>query len=546
MNNQNQLNIVMAQLNFMVGDIEHNTDKIINAANTARDKFQADLIVFPELAITSYPPEDLLLRPGLYLRVENQLEKLCNTVKDIDIIVGFPEKVGDNRYNAAAYIREGKIIAKYYKHILPNYSVFDEQRYFVENEDPCVINIKGIPTAITICEDLWHPEPMRQAKNQGAKLMISINASPFDILKSNERLKIIGDRAKEGNMPIIYVNLIGGQDELIFDGGSIVLSEKGDVVYQAPFFEESLEKISISVDPVKIISQQSQPNQSNEERIYRALVLGVRDYIEKNKFPRAVIGLSGGIDSALTLCIAVDAIGADRVEAVMMPSRYTSELSHDVAKEQAEILEVEYNIIPIDTIFQTFLDELRDEFKGYSKDTTEENLQARCRGIILMAISNKKNAIVLSTGNKSELSVGYATLYGDMVGGFCMLKDISKTWVYKLADYRNSIKRVIPQRVIDRPPTAELAPNQLDADALPPYHLLDAILERYVEKDQSLQEIIAAGFESDMVHKVAKMVNRNEYKRRQAPVGVRISQKAFGRDRRYPITSAYYRDLPKE
>ncbi len=546
MSQKNQLNIVMAQLNFMVGDIEHNTDKIIDASHQARDKFKADLIIFPELSLTGYPPEDLLLRPGLYHRVENELERICQTVTGIDVIVGYPEKIEENRYNAAALIRNGKIIAKYYKHCLPNYSVFDEQRYFVKNEEPCVVDIKGIPTAITICEDLWHTEPMLQAKNQGAKLMISINASPFDMHKSTDRIKIIGDRAKEGNMPIIYVNLVGGQDELVFDGGSMGIAENGEVIYHAPFFEETLENLSISIDTLKIVSKKSSPTLSMEKQIYNALVLGVRDYIEKNKFPRAVIGLSGGIDSALTLCIAVDAIGAHRVETVMMPSLYTSQLSFEVAQEQVKNLGVEYNIIPIDNIFQTFLKELSQEFKGYPKDTTEENLQARCRGIILMAISNKKNAIVLSTGNKSELSVGYATLYGDMVGGFCMLKDISKTWVYKLAHYRNSIKSVIPQRVIDRPPTAELAPNQLDSDALPPYDVLDAILERYIEKDQSLQDIIAAGFDENVVDQVAKMVNRNEYKRRQAPVGVRISQKAFGRDRRYPITSAYYRHLPKK
>ena len=535
----------MAQLNFLVGDIEGNTTRIINAANEARDKLNADLIIFPELAITSYPPEDLLLRPGLYLRVEEQIDRLLTLIRGIDVIVGYPELFEKHRYNSALLIRDGNIVARYRKQNLPNYSVFDEERYFTRDFNACIVDIKGVPTAITICEDLWFPEPMQQAKDEGAKLMISINSSPFDMNKAELRKLIMSERAIEGEMPLIYVNLVGGQDELIFDGGSMAITREGHIPHHAPFFEEILEKVTLSLDPLQIISQKAVPEISMEERMYTALVLGVRDYINKNNFKRAVIGLSGGIDSALTLCIAADAIGPENLEGLTMPSRYTSQISIEDAEALAKNLNVECHNIPIDNIFQCFLDGLKGEFEGLEPDTTEENLQARTRGSILMAVSNKKNAIVLSTGNKSELSVGYATLYGDMVGGFCVLKDVPKTWVYKLTKYRNSIKKVIPERIITRPPSAELAPGQLDSDTLPPYDILDAILERYVEKDESLQVIISAGFNPKTVHQVAKMVNHNEYKRHQAPIGPRITGKAFGRDRRYPITSKYYRDLPE-
>jgi len=537
-----KLRIALAQLNLLVGDIEGNADKIISVATEAHDQHQADLIVYPELALTGYPPEDLLLRPALYLRVEKAIDKIKHAAKDIDLVLGYPEQTVDGSYNKSALFRNGQLISGYYKQHLPNYSVFDEMRYFKPGSTPCVVDVKGVPIAITICEDLCYSEPISQAASAGAKLTLSLNASPFDAGKDEVRKKITAERAIEGNMPIAYVNCVGGQDELVFDGGSMVIDAKGKLCAHAEFFKEELLIVDFEIDEqASVISQKLPPSLSEEERVYKAITLGIRDYIEKNNFKKAIIGLSGGIDSALTLAIAVDAIGKDRVEAVMMPSRYTQEISITDAKEQADLLGIEYHTISIEPIFQAFLDSLADEFAGLKADTTEENLQARCRGTLLMAISNKKGAIVLATGNKSEMSVGYSTLYGDMVGGFCVLKDIPKTLVYRLANYRNSIAPTIPQRVIDRPPSAELAEGQKDEDFLPPYSILDEILERYIEKDQSVKMIIEAGFEEKTVKQIAKLVDRNEYKRRQAAPGVRISQRAFGRDRRYPITSGYGR-----
>jgi len=544
MSNQNII-ITIAQSNLLVGDIEGNVAKIISLCHKARDQHHADVIVFPELAITGYPPEDLLLRHDLYRRVEATLDQLAEVTLGIDVIVGYPCQEHHNRYNSLGYFRDGKQIAHYHKQRLPNYSVFDEERYFTAGKKTCLVGIKGVPVSLTICEDLWFADAMMAAKTAGAKLMISINASPFDHHKPEAREKMLSSRANEGNMPIIYVNSIGGQDELVFDGGSMAVNANGDIQYHADFCKEELVPIEVKTEPVKIITTKKRVDFTHEHRTYDALVLGVRDYIHKNGFKSAVIGLSGGIDSALTLAIAVDAIGHKNVEAVLMPSRYTSDESIDYATEQCKLLNVEYSNISIEQPFKAFLDILSDEFRGYEPDVTEENIQARCRGIILMAISNKKGAIVLSTGNKSELSVGYSTLYGDLVGGFCVLKDIPKTLVYHLADYRNSIGHVIPQDVIDRVPSAELAPNQTDQDLLPPYPVLDEILERYVEHDQSVHDIVDAGLDYDTVIKVMKMVDRNEYKRRQAPIGVRVTQRAFGRDWRHPITSGYGRYYKK-
>lgn len=535
-----QLRIVMAQVNLRVGDIVGNVAKIIAAVNRARDELLADAIVFPELTLTGYPPEDLLLRADLHQQVLRGLEDLKRHVQGIDVVIGYPSTEYDGLYNAASLIRDGRIVATYHKQHLPNYSVFDEKRYFQPGNAPCVVNIKGVPTGITICEDMWHPGPMQQAHAAGARLMLNLNASPFHVIKYHEREEVLCQRITEGRMPVVYVNLVGGQDELVFDGESLVLDASGNVVVRAAPFVEGLYAVDFRVDAeITALAGACCASLAVEASVYQALVLGVRDYIEKNGFYGVVIGSSGGIDSALTLAIAVDAIGGERVETVMMPSRYTAQMSLDDAQALSHALGVEHHVISIEPAFQAFLASLQQEFAGTQVDTTEENIQARCRGVILMAISNKKRKIVLTTGNKSEMSVGYATLYGDMAGGFAPIKDVPKTLVYRLAAYRNAISPVIPQRIFERPPTAELAPDQKDEDSLPPYAVLDPILEMYVEQDKSLQDIIAAGYDEATVRRVTGMVNRNEYKRRQAPPGVRITRRAFGRDRRYPITAFY-------
>ncbi len=538
-----KLRIVMAQLNMLVGDIEGNAEKVIAAAERARDDLKADVVVFPELTLTGYPPEDLLLRPGLYTRVLAALEKVNLRVCDIDIVLGYPHAAAGGVYNAASLLRADKKVATYHKQHLPNYSVFDEKRYFAAGSEPCVVDIKGVPVGLTICEDIWQPGSVAQACAAGARLIININASPFHIEKGREREQAVRERVAEGQVPLLYVNLVGGQDELVFDGGSFVIDSSGKITQQAPSFEEGLylAEFHIEGEVVTPCNTECAVELSEEASAYNALVLGVRDYIEKNGFPGVVIGLSGGIDSALTLAIAVDAIGADRVEAVMMPSRYTAEISLTDARAEAEVLGVDYRVIPIEPAFKVFLDSLQGEFAGRDADTTEENIQARCRGIMLMAISNKKGKMVLTTGNKSEMAVGYATLYGDMVGGFGALKDVPKTLVFRLARYRNTLSPVIPERVISRPPSAELAADQKDSDSLPPYEILDSILEMYVEEDKCAEDIVAAGYEMETVRRVIRLVDANEYKRRQAPPGVRITRRAFGRDRRYPITSGFGR-----
>ncbi len=535
------LRLVMAQSNLLVGHIVANTEQVVLAANRARDELSADLIVFPELTLTGYPPEDLLLRPACQSLVDAALDRILREVSDIHVLLGHPEQTPEGRFNCASLLYNGRVIAACRKHHLPNYSVFDEKRYFVPGPGFSVAEVSGIQLGITICEDIWVPEPARAAAEAGARLLVNLNASPFHVGKRHEREAEVARRARDTACPVVYVNLTGGQDELVFDGESFVLDAEGQVCVRAPALESDLYPVDFSVDDGSVRPLPGEVAAHNDEvaSIYQTLVLGVRDYIGKNGFHGAVIGLSGGVDSALTLAIAADAIGAGQVEAVMMPSRYTADMSLEDARAEADLLGVSYREIPIEKPFEAFLDILADAFAGSARDTTEENIQARCRGLILMALSNKQGRIVLTTGNKSEMSVGYATLYGDMAGGFAPLKDVPKLLVYRLCEYRNGISPVIPQRVIDRPPSAELAPDQKDEDSLPPYEVLDPILEAYIEADRSIEDIVGMGFEEATVRRVTRLVDRNEYKRRQSPPGVRISQRAFGRDRRYPITSGY-------
>ncbi|MEK6551170.1 MAG: NAD+ synthase [Pseudomonadota bacterium] len=539
-----RLRIALGQLNLLVGDLDGNRQQLRDATRRARDQLKAHAVILPELATTGYPPEDLLLRPGFLRDATDSLDRLMAEAQGIDVMVGHPWLNEGRLYNALSVLRDGKRSATYCKHCLPNYGVFDEKRYFESGTVSCVHAIHGFRTGLLICEDIWEPGPARRlVQDLGAELIVVINASPYHREKGRERERMVAERARENGVAIVYLNLVGGQDELVFDGGSFVVAADGKLALRCPGFESGLylaefERRDGRVVPVTQVVASPPPV---EEEVYRALVLGVRDYIGKNRFAGAVIGLSGGIDSALTLCIAVDAIGADRVEAVMMPSRYTADMSVEDARAQAQALGVASRIIPIETMFNAFNDALREEFRGLPADATEENLQARTRGMLLMAISNKTGRMVITTGNKSEMSVGYATLYGDMAGGFAAIKDVPKTLVYRIAKYRNSVGSVIPARVFERAPSAELRPDQKDTDSLPPYDILDPILERYVERDQSAAEIVAAGFEARTVERVIAMVDSNEYKRRQAPPGVRITPRAFGRDRRYPITSGYGR-----
>ena len=541
------LNVVLAQLNLLVGDIDGNAERIITSAKQAFDNQSAHLIVFPELTLTGYPPEDLLIRPSLQARIERALEKILEADLPGYIVVGFPEQVNCSLYNTLALIKGRERLATYHKQCLPNYQVFDEQRYFKPGNDGCVFQIHGTRVAFTICEDMWELAPVVQALEAGAQLLININASPFHINKLEERQQLLQQRATEGGVPVIYVNLVGGQDELVFDGGSMAINSDGTCQFLAPSYIEGNYFLEVNVGAngsCQIPEQNIASNHSLEEQVYDALVLGVRDYVNKNNFPGVVLGLSGGIDSSLTLAIAVDALGKERVQAVMMPFEYTSQLSINAAAQQAALLGVNYKVIAIHEIYSAFMDALAMEFAGSEIDVSEQNIQARARGVILMAISNKKGSLVLTTGNKSEIAVGYTTLYGDMAGGFNPLKDVSKTLVYKLSSYRNTgygpePDEVIPTQVIERAPSAELAPGQIDQDNLPPYDILDQILELYVENDCSADAIVAEGFDEVIVRKIVRMVDLNEYKRRQSPIGVRLTKRGFGRDRRYPITNSW-------
>jgi NAD+ synthase (glutamine-hydrolysing) len=527
------MKIAIGQFNATVGDLSGNADKIISLAATAKEH-GASLIITPELGLCGYPPEDLLLREDFIIANQKILNRIAETASDITLIVGHPHFQNSKLYNAASVLQNGKIIATYHKQKLPNYSVFDEDRYFEPDGESLIFTLDGIKFGIIICADGWEPEPAQKAKLAGAEFLLSINASPYHMDKLETRYEVLNARVKETGLPIIYTNLVGGQDELVFDGASFALNAKGEVTHQLPSFVEMLgfvEVVNKQPVPTPII-----PSLSVEAMVYNALKLGLTDYINKNGFPSVVLGLSGGIDSALTLAIAVDALGAERVKVLMMSSQYTASMSVDDAVEMAKLVGVDYSLIPIKSLFEEFKETLSEEFKGMEEDTTEENLQARIRGMLLMALSNKFGSIVLTTGNKSETAVGYSTLYGDMAGGFSLLKDVPKTLVYRLANYRNSISTVIPERIITRPPTAELRDDQTDQDSLPPYEILDAIMQAYVEDDLSHEAIIKLGYSEADVNRVTRLIDRNEYKRRQAPIGVRITQRGFGKDRRYPIT----------
>jgi NAD+ synthetase len=558
------MRIAIGQINCTVGDLSGNARKILEFADRARAQ-GADILLTPELSLCGYPPEDLLLREDFRSACDRALGELASKVKGISVVVGHPHQVGGRLYNAASVLQDGGIAAVYHKLDLPNYTVFDEERYFESDGSPCVVEVNGIRIGVNICEDVWgaggestarvtpgadgvnvginicadvwEPEAPKRARAAGAQVLLVLNASPFHINKLRTRYEVVRDRTAETGMAVVFCNLVGGQDELVFDGASFVMDGRGKLTHQLPAFEEALAVVEIRMDgplPGEIV-----PEPAVDKSIYKALCLGVRDYLGKNGFPGALLGLSGGIDSALTLCIAADAIGADKVHAVMMPSQFTAGISVEDSREMVKRLGVRYSEIAIKPMFDTFMKALAPHFGDRPFDATEENLQARIRGTLLMALSNKHGSIVLTTGNKSEMSTGYATLYGDMAGGFAVLKDITKKFVYRLSRYRNSLSPVIPERIIERAPSAELRPNQVDQDSLPPYDVLDAVIERYVEQDQSVAEIVAAGFKREDVNRIVKLVHINEYKRRQAPVGIRITPRGFGKDWRYPITNKY-------
>ena len=531
------MKIALAQINCIVGDIEGNANKILDFANRAHLN-GASLVMTPELALCGYPPEDLLFRDDFNHACEQALVRLAGHASTFTLLIGHPHLVDGKLYNAASVLENGKIQATYHKKVLPNYSVFDEERYFTAGNTPLVFNHGGVKFGVMICADGWESGPALKAKEAGAEFLVSLNASPYHMEKLNTRYEILAERVAETNLPLIYVNMVGGQDELVFDGASFVLNKNGKVVAQMPHFVEALSFVEIDIETNNNQPQTATitPPLSVEAAVYNALKLGLSDYVNKNGFPSVVLGLSGGIDSALTLAIAVDALGAERVKVVMMSSEFTASISVDDAIEMANLVGVNYSQLPIGGLFELFRETLAPEFGDLPFNTAEENLQARIRGMLLMALSNKFGSMVVTTGNKSEMAVGYSTLYGDMAGGFSLLKDVPKTLVYKLAEYRNDLSHVIPTRIITRAPSAELRANQTDQDSLPAYEVLDAIMQAYVEEDLSRDKIIKLGFTEKDVNRVTNLIDRNEYKRRQSPVGVRITQRGFGKDRRYPIT----------
>ena len=569
-----RLRVGVAQINAVVGDLDGNAQRVLDAYDAAVRE-GCELVVFPELVITGYPPEDLLLRPAFVAAAAETLAKVVARTGDAAAVIGFPEQA-DRLYNAAAVCANGRVLGVYRKHLLPNYAVFDEQRYFTASSEPGpVFDVAGVRVGVTICEDAWEPGPILAATAHGAEVIVNINASPFHVGKSRSREEMLATRARDNRVILTYTNTAGGQDELIFDGHSVVMDYTGEVIARAKGFEEDLLVVDLNVEavararaaegrkaglsrkgasPIDRIVLKGGPTTrrarlvpSTEmladplDEVYRALTLGVRDYVTKNGFKQVVIGLSGGIDSALTAVIAVDALGADNVLGVFMPSPYTSRESRKDTQELARRLGIDLKTLPITPPFKSYLQTLKPAFAGTNVDTTEENLQARIRGNLLMALSNKFGHLVLTTGNKSEMSVGYATLYGDMAGGFAVIKDVPKTMVYELARRRNGVgSEVIPKCILDRAPTAELRPHQKDEDSLPPYPVLDPILKAYVEDDRSVEEMVEMGFDRKTVLRVVGLVDRSEYKRRQAPVGIKITHRGLGKDRRMPITNKYW------
>ncbi|MGP5336526.1 NAD+ synthase [Psychrobacter maritimus] len=537
---QDSVTFALAQSHFLVGDITANAEKMRTLALQAREQ-GADVIIFPELALLGYPPQDLLLRPSLSGRIKSALSSLSD-IDDIVMIVGYPHVDHHGTFNSAAILHNGHQKGFYHKQILPNYGVFDERRYFDKGRNQVLFDYKGITIGLLICEDLWEKGPIAELKKQGADLIVSLNASPFEIEKQDNRKTMLAKRSRENNLPIVYLNAVGGQDDLVFDGGSMAIQADGSVAHEASRFMNQLMLATFNVKTAKFDTQAKAPlSLSRESEMYQALVVGLRDYVNLSGFTGIIVGLSGGIDSALTLCIAVDALGADKVYAVMMPYEYTSQISLEDAQAQARRLNVSYTVCPIFDAVEGIRHTLAPLFNKSPADTTEENIQARARGVVLMALSNKFGHLVITTGNKSELAVGYSTLYGDMAGGFDVLKDVYKSQVYKLASYRNRLEDtpVIPERVITRPPSAELRPDQKDQDSLPDYDVLDGILMSYIDEDMGYQDIVDKGFDPDLVAKVIKMVDNSEYKRSQAPIGTKISHKAFGRERRFPLVNKW-------
>ena len=537
-----KISIGIVQENPIVGDIEGNLQLAINAIDKLSKQSSPDIFLFTEMFITGYPPEDLILRDDLLDAAYEAVEKLCEIKPESFIVIGYPKKEGDSIFNCAGVLRNKSVITEYKKQELPNYEVFDEKRYFQSGKGPGIFEVNGLRVGLSVCEDIWHENVIKQLHEKKTDLILNINASPFHLDKIKERKVLISGHAINYSLPIVYANQVGGQDELVFDGTSMAMDGEGQQILQLEKFKEDYKIVNFTSDQEGKLSSEKReeiPEDKELEEVYKALVLGAKDYIQKNNFPGVLIGSSGGIDSALTAAIAADAIGPEKVRTFMLPFKFTSDMSVEDSEKLAVNLGIKHSVIPIEDIYESFADSLKDEFSGLEPDITEENLQSRCRGVILMALSNKSGELVLTTGNKSETAVGYSTLYGDTAGGFGVLKDVPKTLVYELSRYRNTISHVIPDRIIDRPPSAELAPDQQDSDSLPDYAILDKIIELYVEQDKSKVEIEESGIDKSMVDRVIRLIDLSEYKRRQAPLGVKITSRGFGKDRRYPITNKF-------